>query len=303
MQSLSKASIAAAAVLLAMTIIVPPALADSVSFAVSPSKESSVPVERSYSKAWSQVAKAAASRKTSIVFAGEGVEYDTWCDVVDDMRVSKGYGLYGKRHSDTMVAVDRLGINMEKGVHTNLALVDDNLAATSVRLHYYPAKLVKKAQQAEYRVAKHAKTIKSKKKRLTYLHDWVVKNTAYKNVASTKWSKASKYGVKNSMIDKTSIGPLVGHRGNCHTYTLTFMRLAKASGFKDVRYVSCLTPNGAKHAMAAVKVSGKWLYVDCTWDEVYGHTSKGIKTEKYSKVSHKYLLKSKQYMLNHGYRF
>ena len=87
------------------------------------------------------------------------------------------------------------------------------------------------------------------------LHDWLIKNAYYDKTYSY-------YGA--DMI-------LRGY-GVCDGYSKAYYMLCKAAGI-DVRKIEGNTGEGL-HAWNAIKLDGKWYYVDPTWDDPSGSTSK-----------------------------
>lgn len=168
---------------------------------------------------------------------------------------------------------------------------------TEINMSYFlTAKQVESARTKVTNIAKKAKAQAngSKQAKIKYIHNYLVKNTAYATAKSADWEK----------IDSTkahgSYGCLLKHRAYCSGYALAFARIAKASGIQDVRYVVCEAPGGGLHAINRVKQGDKWYYYDCTWDDpLINNSDQG----KNAIISYDYYKKTKTQMVNYGYRF
>ncbi len=85
------------------------------------------------------------------------------------------------------------------------------------------------------------------------LHDWVTKNTTYDE-------SYSHYGAE---------GILFHGIGTCNSYAVTYGMLLDAAGIEN-RTVTGTATSGSvtgSHAWNLVKLDGKWVHVDTTWDD------------------------------------
>lgn len=138
--------------------------------------------------------------------------------------------------------------------------------------------------------AKAKKVGASNSARIKYVHDYLVKNTAYSTAYSSKWAKIS------SSLAHTSYGCLQKHRAYCDGYSLAFIEICKVLGISGTSVVACLAPSGGGHAIAKI---GSYYY-DVTWDDpVLNGKDKGTKAS----VSHTYYKRSKTWLKSRGYRF
>ncbi|MBE5844989.1 MAG: hypothetical protein E7302_12610 [Butyrivibrio sp.] len=88
----------------------------------------------------------------------------------------------------------------------------------------------------------------SPEEKLFYLHDYIVTHTRYK------------VNYKNSA---NAYGCMVEHEAQCAGYALAFCDIANRMGI-ETQYIVGMAMN---HAWNAVKLNGKWYYIDCTFDD------------------------------------
>lgn len=234
---------------------------------------------------------------------GEGVNGSTIDDIVKPF-AKPSDGLFSRSDTESRLLFDRYSA-YPKAVYEEWG-EDDILYASRIKVGYYAsAEVNAKAEKKVRSVARAASKRGSAYKRLLYIHDWLVKNSAYTGYSSSKWKKASSYGVRKESLNHCSASIIVGHWGRCNSYTLAFLRICKAAGFKDVRYVRCKS-QGSKtvnHCIAAVRYKGALRYIDATWDEMNYRRPNGSKFEVPSGVRHTYFLKTKSYMLKADHDF
>ncbi len=250
------------------------------------------------------VTEAMQKRSTKPITLTRDVEYGAAKTVLHPERES--LGIDTKAQTEMRLLMDR-----HSAYPASIAIEttrDGRKLVRSIRLGYDVSKKVSdKASATVRKVAAKAMRIKDRTERIRYIHDWVVLNSAYKGFSSKKWSKpTSSYGVKASQVNSCSAAQIASHRGMCHSYTLTFMRICKAAKVGDVRYVPCITAEGGStpdHAMAAVRYGKSWLYVDCTWDEANYTDASGRKWEDPNKVGHAYFMRTAEYMHGKGHVF
>lgn len=163
---------------------------------------------------------------------------------------------------------------------------------STVKLNYFLTKsqVAANVKKVNAIAAKAKKAGKTDAARIRYIHDYLVRYTAYATAYSSKWSAIS------SDKAHTAYGALVKHRAYCDGYSLAFMEVAKAAGVKNVSMVACLSPNGGAHAISKV---GSYYY-DVTWDD---STLNGRDRGTKAKVSHTYYKRTKTWMKNKGFRF
>ena len=87
--------------------------------------------------------------------------------------------------------------------------------------------------------------------KLFYLHDYLVTHTRY----------------DESLKKYDAYDALVGHDAVCSGYAEAFKDLANRIGIPTTVIVSI---NHMGHGWNAVKLNGKWYYVDCTYDDILG---------------------------------
>ncbi len=88
----------------------------------------------------------------------------------------------------------------------------------------------------------------SVEEKLFYLHDYIVTHTRYR------------VNHKNSA---NAYGCMVEHEAQCAGYALAFCDIANKMGV-ETKYI---VGSNMNHAWNAVKLKGKWYYIDCTFDD------------------------------------
>ncbi|SFC60915.1 leucine-rich repeat protein [Butyrivibrio sp. YAB3001] len=96
--------------------------------------------------------------------------------------------------------------------------------------------------------------------KLFYIHDYIVTHAKY----------------DHSLKGWSAYDCIVNHNCVCNGYALAFEDVVKRTGI-PVTYISSVVND---HAWNAVKLNGKWYYVDCTWDDNCGDDN------AYSKACH-----------------
>lgn len=142
------------------------------------------------------------------------------------------------------------------------------------------------------RIAEEAKKRKSRIAKVRYIHDYLVRETAYAT-AKAQWAKVS------GMKAYSSYGVLKKHRGFCYGYSIAFVRVLRAAGVSKAYFqaVAVGKSNSANHAIGRV---GK-KYYDITWDDARSIT--GRDRGRNVAPSYKYFDKTKRQMRNLGYKF
>lgn len=140
-------------------------------------------------------------------------------------------------------------------------------------------------------IAKTAKSKGSKSAKIKYIHDYLVKYTAYATEKSHNWSKVSGY------LNYTSYGALQKHRAYCEGYSVAFARIAKEAGLKDVYVVRCASGSDTyNHAINRIGTR----YYDVTWDDP---SINGWDGGPKGTISYTYYDRTKAWMKDHGHRF
>ena len=97
-----------------------------------------------------------------------------------------------------------------------------------------------------------------------FLHDWLVRNTAYDvdtYTLLTKYGHSTDYVVDSA----TAYGCLVEHRAVCSGYAGAYQLLLEAAGIQSGRVTG--TGRGGEHEWNYVVLDGEAYYVDVTWDD------------------------------------
>ena len=87
----------------------------------------------------------------------------------------------------------------------------------------------------------------TEKQKAKALHDWIIKNTEYGDLQGYE-------------------SVIVSHQGVCAEYAKAYEFLCTLAGLK-CRY---FRGGPMDHAWNIVRIDGKWLHVDCTWDDEGG---------------------------------
>lgn len=111
-------------------------------------------------------------------------------------------------------------------------------------------------QKIQQIVASIPASMKSEAEIALYLHDYVVKNVAYKKVGE----------------HQTAYGALLDGQAVCAGYADAYLRLLTAVGI-EARTITGTADNGngtpESHAWTMVKIDGKCLFTDVTWDDPF----------------------------------
>lgn len=260
-----------------------------------------------YAECLSAIEAAAAAHEPRVEFEG-GVSREVYNQVVTALFWPSELGRVSHEKCDAMLICDRYAIKNIQGYalpcHSEYPVIAADIS------YYFTAAEVAKADKIVAKVAKKAKAVKGRGERIKYIHNWVVRNAAYTGHKSPVWKKSSAYGVPASKVNHGgSTAQLLSHRGRCYSYTMTFLRICEAAGIEDVTYVACKAKSRGTwegHAIAAVKdkagAEGKWRYIDVTWDDPLYRTASG-KVSEYDRVTHKYYMRTRSYMLRNLHRF
>lgn len=229
----------------------------------------------------SRIEKAMSQTKTSLVLPGKGAPIEAYWALNRKHNRMREAGLsrtgrLSQADTDALLRWDRLGVQT---TGYNGYVIDQETGIRYVKeitINYmFSRQEVAKAERICKKVATAAKRKGSTRARMQYIHDWIVNNSVYLGMKSSKWKSPAAYGYKNSNIygggvcqSGGSTLQLLTHNGVCWNYSLTFGRLCKAAGIKNIRIVKA--PN---HAFNAYKTSDGWRYVDATWDDP--HNGKG----------------------------
>lgn len=257
-----------------------------------------------YNSVLSTIEEAAASHSSSASFGSVGVDPNTMQKLLRNAAPDESLGAYTKQRADTMLVFDRYAVDPSRITYKTVTS-GSKTKVVSLELGYYlEAEQVAQAEEIVKSVAKKAASKKSKRQRLRYIHDWVVLNSAYGHVSSAKWKNITDPFLYEA-LNTCSGAQLLSHRGMCNSYVLTFLRICKAAGISDVRYVACSTGNGngANHAMVVSGSGKKKAYIDVTWDDpIYKGLFAVSEYEKANEVKHQYFMCSLSYMKQHGHR-
>ena len=240
----------------------------------------------SYSTCMACIKAAAAAHKSVVKFPTNTVLYSDFKKIVDRLN--------SNAFSDSPVFMDRYGLSSLGTAHMTWSSDYGEMCTTSVTLNYFLTKgQVVTAQKKVVAVANAAKKKGSSSKIITYLHDYLVKQTAYQT-ASAQWpASVEAYGY-------SAYGVLVKHRGYCHGYTVTFVRLLQAAGIKNACYILVTSPGSRyynDHSMVRIGTH----YFDVTWDDPMDPWGRDYGTGV--KPSHAYFSKTKTEMQRLGYIF
>ena len=249
---------------------------------------------------------AAAAHEDRVEFEG-GVSREVYDKVVTYLYWPDSPGRASKENLDAMMIRDRYAIKSIQGYalpcHTEYPVVFADIS------YYFSASEVAKAEKTVSKVAAKAKAVKGRSNRIKYIHDWVVRNAAHGGYKSSKWKGSKAYGVPGKLVNVGgSTAQILGHRGMCYSYTMTFLRIAKAAGARDVTYTSCMA-NGSEgwgaHAMVAAKdkagKGGKWRYIDVSWDDPVRRGASG-KVADCDGITYRYYMRSRAYMTANDHR-
>lgn len=261
--------------------------------------------EDDYAAVLAAIEDGAARHAPEVAFGDAGASEDTVRSVLEDALPGHGLGIYSKQRTKTMRALDRYAVDASSCTYS-VVTRRSRSAVMSVSLEYFlDADQVGESEEIVEDIAAKAGKLKDRRERLRFLHDWVVLHSAYGDAESGKWGEAARYGVGSPAVNGCSGAQLVGHRGMCHSYALTFLRLCEAAGIDDMRYVGCITGHGASadHALTALKIDGKWEYIDVTWDDPVYSSDVEPDFEAPDKASHRFFLKDRGYMERSGHRF
>ena len=121
----------------------------------------------------------------------------------------------------------------------------------------------------------------SDEEKVFYVHDYLVKNVEYDN------SYANHAGY-DALIEKTAV---------CEGYSIAFCDICTKLGIPAVMVAS----NTMHHAWNAVKIRGKWYYVDCTWDDPTYYVN-GQVVSSDGRCSHKNLLRNEAGLRKTGHK-
>ena len=240
----------------------------------------------SYKTCLSCIKSAVAAHKSVVEFPRNTVLYSDYQKIVRR--------LYSSSDPESPIFMDRNGLDSFGYPRTKWS--DDYHAAVivGVRLNYTLNKtqptIVKNKVKA---VAKQAKENGGTSSVIRYIHDYLVKQTAYKTAAAI-WPTTTE------ALADSSYGVLIKHRGSCYGYTVSFVRLLQAAGVKDARVVECTSPGSSYYNDHVVCRVGS-RYYDVTWDDAldpwwqdYG---------PYAAPDHTYFGKTKSQMQQLGYIF
>lgn len=271
---------------------------------------------------------AAAEEHAAVVEFEEPVKADTMKEILENSALfGGGERVYTERQTATKIAFDKLGINSIK-TYTDIfaKTLRYSRETSTMDLAYWTTDeentraeaIVKDVANKAVKSAKKVKLdkkIKNKKKaqaqlkllqdkqKILYIHDWILDNVAYKDYTSRKWDDIESYGVSADTMNVCSASQLLGHRGQCNSYALTFMRIADEAGL-DTRYVLC---NGGEHCFIAVWYGSEWLYIDLVNDEdiqnYYYPATGTVALGESGKIKYTYFLKDEAYMVDRGYSF
>lgn len=257
-----------------------------------------------YNSILSTIEEAAASHSNSVSFGNAGVDPNTMQELLHNAAPDESLEIYTKQHTNTMLMFDRYAIDPSRITYKTVTS-GNKAKVVSLELGYYlEAEQVAQAEKIVKSVARKAASKKSKRQKLRYIHDWVVLNSAYGHVSSTKWKNITDPFLYEA-LNTCSGAQLLSHRGMCNSYVLTFLRICKAAGIDDVRYVACSTGNSnrANHAMVVSESGKKKAYIDVTWDDpIFKDFFVVSEYEKANEVKHQYFMRSLSYMKRHGHR-
>lgn len=231
---------------------------------------------------YKMISKAIENHKETISFSGNSLSWETLIQAENK--------LY-KNESDYFLLIDRTNFSYATATFTD-ARGD---YVSQIQLKYNMTKKeFQKVNKKVKAIAKKAKKQKTTAKKIKYIHDYLVKYTAYSTV------KSSQYPKRNDGQEHTSYSVIVNHRGVCDGYSKAFMRLCKAAGISSkMSLVIVTSPGSSKKDDHAITKIGKYYY-DVTWDDpAMCGKDQGSKI----KVSHKYYKKTKKQMQKLGYKF
>lgn len=131
--------------------------------------------------------------------------------------------------------------------------------------YYYSSELTDQELDAKWRAAdKKAGAIVKKKlkksmtdqQKLRKLHDYLMKTCSY------DYKLTEIDGYEDGL---TAYGVLVKKKGVCQGYTAAFSLLAQKAGVYSIAV--CGSVSSGSHTWNYVKLGGKYLHIDCTWDK------------------------------------
>jgi hypothetical protein len=93
--------------------------------------------------------------------------------------------------------------------------------------------------------------------KLAYFDNWLAANNAYNSSAA-----ADKNALKTNSSPWSILGGLLSSESPvCEGYAKSFQYLCREVG------IPCVTVSSDDHMWNAVRLDGRWYYVDCTWDD------------------------------------
>ncbi|EEH63702.1 transglutaminase-like protein [Gleimia coleocanis DSM 15436] len=107
------------------------------------------------------------------------------------------------------------------------------------------------------------------------INRWVIDNTKYNYAALRVLRENNSKGVPINEPELetnwTTYGTAVVHKGVCESYAESFVFMAREAGMEAVVVTGGIHGDPSiGHAWAAVKIDGKWLYYDPTWNDIPG---------------------------------
>ncbi len=117
-------------------------------------------------------------------------------------------------------------------------------------------KALSKTERYEKELKKAVSGINKKwrpEQKAMYIHDYIIQHVTY------AWDKLG----NPNFAEGYAYDALIGHRTICNGYADLFFDMANKAGLKTEFVAS----TKLDHAWNAVRINGKWYYVDCTWDD------------------------------------
>lgn len=208
-------------------------------------------------------------------FCAEGAEADGgWHPAYDGLSKSQqtAYGALGNAVPNGQRAVDVSSLTVDEANEVIFAFASDCPEyfwfTGSYTLYYYPgegrASEIRadeeldmdalNAKMAEMEAVADAIAIPSGSDadRLRAAHDWVDLNLTYD---------------KETDNAGNAYGAFVEKRAKCDGYSYAINLLCKRMGIQAVCVTGSVTESGELHAWNMIDMSGRWFYVDATWDD------------------------------------